>query len=122
MADPLNNDFVEFVLDQLAGLRGVRKRRMFGAFGLYQGDLFFGIVDEGRLYLLTDETTRRDYEAKGMEPFAPTPQQVLKNYFEVPVDVLEDDAALAAWARRAVEVQRRRGAKAPGTSTQEKSK
>jgi len=108
MADPRNNDFVEFVLDQLAGLRGVTKRRMFGAFGLYHGDLFFGIVDEGRLYLLTDESTRGEYERRGMKPFAPTPEQVLKNYFEVPVDVLEDDGELTDWVGRAVDVQRRK--------------
>jgi len=116
----MNDDFVQFVLDQLARLRGVRERRMFGAFGLYQGDLFFGIVDEGRLYLLTDERTRRAYEERGMSAFRPTPDQVLKNYFEVPVDVLEDDGELVAWARSAVEVQRRKREKK--ASRREKSK
>jgi len=116
----MDNDFVEFVLDQLAGLRGVRKRRMFGAFGLYQGDLFFGIVDEGRLYMLTDERTRAAYEERGMAAFRPTPDQVLKNYFEVPVDVLEDDGELVAWAKNAVEVQRRKREKK--VSRREKSK
>lgn len=105
MAQP-RDDFLEFVLDQLTGLTDVRSRRMFGAYGLYQGDDFFAIVDSGRLYFRTSDRTRPEYEARGMKPFAPTPKQVLKNYYEVPVDVLEDETLLREWATRAVRAQR----------------
>lgn len=101
----VTDDFTSFVLDQLARLPDVRRRRMFGATGLYQGDLFFAIVDEGRLYFRTDDDSRPEYESRGMKAFAPTPDMVLKTYFEVPVDVLEDDAVLCEWARRAVAAQ-----------------
>jgi len=101
-----NDDFLEFVLDQLQGLRGVRPRRMFGAYGLYQKDVFFAIVDNGRLYFRTDDETKPLYIERGMKPFAPTPKQVLKNYFEVPVDILEDDGLLCDWAKKAVKSQR----------------
>jgi DNA transformation protein len=99
------DDFVSFVLDQLSGLSGIRHRRMFGATGLYQGELFFAIVDDGRLYFRTDDQSRPEYESRGMKAFQPTPGQVLKNYYEVPVDVLEDDTVLCEWARRAVAAQ-----------------
>lgn len=114
MTESNDADFVEFVLDQLHALRGVRHRRMFGAYGLYQDDAFFAIVDDGRLYFLTDESTRPAYEAEGMKAFAPSADQVLKNYFEVPVDVLEDDTELCRWARSAVAVQHRRQQAKPG--------
>jgi DNA transformation protein len=99
--------FLDFVLDQLASLPGVRHRRMFGGVGLYQEDLFFAIIGEGRLYFKVDETTVGAYERAGMEAFHPTPDQVLKTYYEVPVDVLEDDAELCRWAQAAIDVQRR---------------
>jgi DNA transformation protein len=105
MAD---DDFVSFVLDQLSRLPGIRHRRMFGATGLYQGELFFAIVDDGRLYFRTDDGSRPDYESRGMKAFRPKPDQVLKNYYEVPVDVLEDDTVLCEWARRAVAAQETR--------------
>ena len=105
MSQP-NDGFLEFVLDQLSGLPGVRSRRMFGAYGLYQKDDFFAIVDSGKLYLRTSDATRPDYESRSMKPFAPTPQQVLKNYFEVPVDILENDSLLSDWAKKAVRAQR----------------
>jgi DNA transformation protein len=108
MPSSADQDFLAFVLDQLSGLRGVTSRRMFGAFGLYCGDEFFAVLDDGRLYLYADETTRKRYEDRGMKPFEYAPGQVLKSYYEIPVDVLEDDAELCGWAREAVAVHRKK--------------
>jgi len=108
MPSTKNQDFLEFVLDQLSGLRRVTSRRMFGGIGLYCGDDFFALIDEGRLYFCTDETTRKRYEARGMKAFEYAPGKVLKSYYEIPVDVLEDDAELCDWAGEAVAVHRRK--------------
>ena len=53
-----DNSFKEFVLDQLSALTDVRARAMFGAHGLYQGEHFFGILDEGRLFFKTNAQSR----------------------------------------------------------------
>jgi DNA transformation protein len=94
---------VKYVLDQLNGLENVTCRRMFGAHGLYCGPTFFGILDKGRLYFRTDATSRDEYLKAGMKPFRPNPRQTLKNYFQVPIEVLEDRDRLLAWARCAVQ-------------------
>src|SRR5262245_20934465 len=96
-----DEDFLELVLDQLASLRGVTSRPMFGCFGLYSGEDFFAIIDEGRLYFCTDETTRVAYRKAGMKTF-----HALRSYYEVPIDVLEDDVELCKWAKAAVTVHR----------------
>ena len=96
--------FEDFVVDQLRRLGPVQARAMFGGHGLYHEGLFFGIIHAGRLYLKTDEKSRATYVEQGMGPFRPNERQTLKSYYEVPVDVLEDDETLAVWARRAVEV------------------
>lgn len=93
--------FKDFVLDQLNGLRGVTCRAMFGGYGLYQRDTFFGIIHKSRLYFKTDPLTRPSYHERGMRPFRPNAKQTLKNYYEVPADVIEDAEQLATWARRA---------------------
>jgi DNA transformation protein len=93
--------FKEFVADQLAGLRGVVFRRMFGGYGIYRGPVFFGILYKGRLYFKTTESTRPRYAAAGMKPFKPTAKQTLKTYYEVPADVIEDAEALVEWAQEA---------------------
>ena len=74
---------------------------MFGGYGLYLGVHFFGILHEGRLYFKTDETTRESYRKHGMNPFAPSEKQVLKSYYEVPEEIVEDPEELASWAREA---------------------
>ncbi len=43
-----DESFKDFVLDQLCNLEGVEARRMFGGYGLYQDETFFGIVHKGR--------------------------------------------------------------------------
>ncbi len=95
------NSFLDFVLEQLASLGGLGCKRMFGGHGIYCGEQFFAIVYDGRLYFKTHPDTLPDYLNLHAAVFAPTEKQVLKNYREVPVDVLEDAEQLAAWARRA---------------------
>lgn len=94
--------FKEFAADQLAGLEGFRAKPMFGGWGLYSGEVFFGIVYQDRLYFKTTPESALLYKKAGMKPFKPSAKMTLKNYYEVPVDVLEDRAALLSWAREAV--------------------
>ncbi|MCH8311415.1 MAG: TfoX/Sxy family protein [Nitrospinae bacterium] len=77
-------------------------RAMFGGHGLYCEGIFFGIIAKGRLYFRTNTTTVSDYLEWDMKPFQPNPRQKLKNYYEVPVEILEDEDQLAVWARKAV--------------------
>jgi DNA transformation protein len=97
------DSFKDFVLDQLNGLPGLTNRAMFGGYGLYQRETFFGIIHKGRLYFKTDRTTAPPYRDRGMKPFMPTSTQTLKNYYEVPIEVLEDSDDLTTWASRAVQ-------------------
>jgi len=96
-----SDSFKEFVLDQLRGLDDLSSRAMFGGYGLYQDGAFFGILFKGRLYFKTDATTVKEYRRRGMKPFRPNTRQTLKNYYEVPVEIIEDPDCLAEWARRA---------------------
>jgi DNA transformation protein and related proteins len=95
------HEFKEYVLDQLHRLNAVECKHMFGGFGLYYNGVFFGIIADGSAYFKTDASTVTAYKEKGMEPFKPSAKQTLKNYYEVPVEILEDDEQLAEWAREA---------------------
>lgn len=98
---PKQDGFRDFVLDQLSNLPDVTCRAMFGGYGLYCGKVFFGIIHTGRLYFKTNATTAPRYREREMKPFRPNDTQTLKNYYEVPVDVLEDAGALTVWAQQA---------------------
>ena len=100
---PKQDGFKDFVLDQLSGLPGLTCRAMFGGYGLYQQGTFFGIIHKGRLYFKTDRVTAPRYRERGMKPFNPSPAQTLKNYYEVPVEILEASGNLTAWASQAAQ-------------------
>ena len=99
---PAKSDgFKDFVLDQLADLRGVTCRAMFGGYGLYRRAKFFGIIHKGRLYFKVSPSTVMEYRAQGMKPFKPNAKQTLKSFYEVPADVLEDPERITTWAEQA---------------------
>ena len=98
---PKHDGFRDFVLDQLNGLPGLTHRAMFGGYGLYQRETFFGIIHKGRLYFKVTPTTIALYKNHGMKPFRPNPKQTLKTYYEVPVEIVENAERLAQWANPA---------------------
>ena len=100
---PRDSSFKDFVLDQLDGVGTVRVKAMFGGYGLYLEDSFFGIIHRGRLYFRTSHETLPEYRAHGMKPFRPRARQTLAPYYEVPLTVLEDSTELDRWARKAAE-------------------
>jgi len=99
-----DDSFAEFILDQLEDLPDLECRAMFGGHGIYQEEVFFAILYKSRLYFKTDAASAAPYRRRGMKPFCPNPKQTLKNYFEVPAEVLEDRDKVAEWARAAIRV------------------
>ena len=99
-----DDSFKEFVLDQLSALPDLRARAMFGAHGIYSGDKFFGILDEGRLFFKTDTTTQKEYTTLGMGPFTYEMKGKVMSmaYHEVPPEILEQPHELVIWARQAI--------------------
>jgi DNA transformation protein len=113
---PVSDDFIAFIEDQLGGLPTLRHRRMFGGVGLYSEDLFFGLLADDTLYLKVSERTRPDFERAGMGAFDPygDPDRVMRGYYQVPPQIVENRDALRVWAERAVEAARTAGQRRPG--------
>lgn len=120
---PTKHDgFKDFVLDQLADLRGLTCRAMFGGYGLRYREEFFGIVHKGRLYFKVTPKTADSYRAMGTKPFRVTKSMTLKTYYEVPADILEDAAQLTEWAETAGTAQRSQPTRQPAASKARRSK
>jgi len=100
-----DESFKDFVLDQLHELDDVEARRMFGGYGLYRDETFFGIIHKDRVYFKTDDSTVGEYRKLKMKPFRPTARQTLRSYYQVPLDILEDAERLCEWAARAISCQ-----------------
>jgi DNA transformation protein and related proteins len=102
----VTNDYLQYVLEQLAGLGSVTPRRMFGAVGLYHEERFFGLISRDTLYFKVNDSNRGDYEARGMDRFRPFPDKPYwsMTYYEVPADTLEDADECMAWARKSLSI------------------
>ena len=106
---PVSKEYLGYVLDQLSCLGPVAHKRMFGGVGFYFDGLFFGLVDDDILYFKVDDNTRTRYEAARTKPFQPGGETSSQSgYYSLPVNVLEDQDQLKAWAHEAVEVARRK--------------
>ena len=99
--------FGAFVLDQLSGLGDVVARPMFGGAGFYLDGSFFGILYKERLYFRVSTVTINEYKKRKMKPFAPFAGKrgTSRNYYQVPVEILESPPDLVEWARQAARVK-----------------
>ncbi len=105
---PVNSSFQALVLDQLGRVvPGIRARSMFGGVGIYSDEIFFALIADDIVYFKVDESTRADFEARGMGPFRPFGDDGgTMKYYQLPEDVLEDSEALRPWAEKAVTIAR----------------
>ncbi len=99
----INQDFVDYLVDQLSGLGGVYTKRMFGGVGFFKDGRMFGMIADDLFRLKADAASQSDFEQAGMSPFAPYGDHRTMPYWEVPADVLEDAFLLCVWATKAHE-------------------
>ena len=72
-----DESFKDFVMDQLIVMDDVEACRMFGGYGLYQDETFFGIIHKGKLFFKIDDSTVGAYRKHKMKPFRPNAKQTL---------------------------------------------
>jgi DNA transformation protein and related proteins len=107
----VSDEFVEYVVDQLAGWGDVSVRRMFGGAGLYRQGVMFAVIADDRAYLKVDDSTRDAFLQAGSAPFEPYPDKIkttIRTYYEIPTEVLENPDELATWARRSWAIARKK--------------
>jgi DNA transformation protein and related proteins len=97
--------YLAFVLEQLEGIKALTHKRMFGGVGLYDGVVFFAVIDNDTLFFKVDDALRERYQRRDMPPFAPIPgKPAMLGYYQVPAEVLEDGDALCRWAADSIAV------------------
>ena len=107
----VSDEFIDYIIDQLAGWGEVTARRMFGGAGLYCDGRMFGLVADDVAYLKVDDSNRKDFVKAEASPFNPYPDKVktyVMSYYEIPADVLENPTVLAEWAQRSLDIARKK--------------
>ena len=105
---PKSDRFVDFADEQFAPLGEITARAMMGGWCLYCDGFVFALVASGALYLKGDELNIPRFNARGLLPFKPFPDQDgAMKYFQAPPEIYEDAAAMREWVGGAVEAGRR---------------
>lgn len=101
----VGDEYQNFVLEQLSGLGNIQYRQMFGGVGIYLDGLFFALIENDTLRFKVDDSNREDYELAGMRPFSPYKNKnTILQFYEVPIDILENQQELIIWAQKSVQV------------------
>jgi DNA transformation protein len=82
----------------------IQTRRMFGGFGMYVGGRIVGIIVRERIYLKTDDETRKVFIAEKCKPFTyqkRTGKGVSLRYYAIPERLYDEPDAFAQWVRQA---------------------
>jgi DNA transformation protein len=102
-AAPPASGLRDHLADLLSPLGKIESKRVFGLQGLKAGGTLLGFIIDERLYLRTDEESRKAYLAEGAVPFAfdKRGEQIVTSYYSVPDRLYDDPETLLEWARRA---------------------
>lgn len=102
-----SNDFLEYVLDQLSDLEDLYIKRMFGLQALYKDGLTFGLISKDIVYLKVDQSNKAKYEAAGSTPLKLFKNDsIVKSYYELPVEVLENAELFVEWVKESLTIQK----------------
>lgn len=104
------NPFTEHILDLLSHFESIEARRMFGGEGIFQNGIMFAIVDEGKLYLKTDDTNRARFEAENLPPLTFSKRDgrtVTLSYHQCPDEALQRADTIAPWAELGIDASLR---------------
>jgi DNA transformation protein len=97
--------FRTYLLEQLGQIRPITSRSMFGGLCFFAEGRAFALADDSVIYFKVDDSNRPDFLAAGMGHFLPfgDPDKPMQ-YYELPVEVLEDPEQLAPWMAKAIAV------------------
>ncbi|MEN9657438.1 MAG: hypothetical protein RL571_903 [Pseudomonadota bacterium] len=99
------NEYIEYLLEQLAGLGVLRAKAMFGGYGFYCDEIFFAIVVNDILYIKADSQSKEEFTLLGLTPFSyykkdGTAQSMA--YYPLPDSTLEEQEEMMIWAKKGI--------------------
>jgi DNA transformation protein len=91
--------FAAHVVEMLQGVGPAYSKRMFGGFGVFLGDMMFGLIADNELYLKADADNREKFDALGLQAFTYKKQgkDMQMGYRQAPEDALEDLELMTQW-------------------------
>jgi TfoX/Sxy family transcriptional regulator of competence genes len=81
----------------------VELRKMFGyPCAFVRGQMLTGVFQDRIMLRLSDEDRAIFLKLPGAAPFAPMPGRVMREYVELPPDIMNSPAAIKRWVKRGI--------------------
>jgi len=101
----LNEEFKNFVLDQLQGLGDFEPKRMFGGIALLHQGSAFAKIKHDKVWLKVDDSNRNEFDKFGMKQYSYGKDNSRKlNFYETPIEIIEDRDKFKEWANRSIKI------------------
>jgi len=97
------NEFVDYVVELMAGWAAVTARKMFGGHGLYREGLMFALIVADELFFKTDEENVAQFERADSHPFVyqSRDRTVQLSYWSAPASSLDSPPEMCGWCQSA---------------------
>ena len=101
----LNEEFKNFVLDQLQSIGEFETKNMFGGLALLHQGSAFAKIKHDKVWLKVDNTNRDDFENMGMQQYTYGKDNSRRlNFYETPIEIIEDRDKLKDWVQKSIEI------------------
>ena len=100
-------EFTEYVISLLEPTAALKGSKFFGGIGINCDSTQFAMIMGNVLYFVVNDETRPKYEKLKKQPFSYMTRlgkKLVKKYYEVPEDLLENQEELMKWAQESIAI------------------
>jgi DNA transformation protein len=100
------SEFLQYALDLFNPLGRLTSKTLFGGNAILKNNITFAMVFDGSIYLKTDKNTVKKYLDLDSKPlsYKKNNKTISLRYYEIPIEVLDDEDQLIQWAIEASEI------------------
>ena len=100
------SEFLQYALDLFNPLGRLTSKTLFGGNAILKNNITFAMVFDGSIYLKTNKNTVKKYLDLDSKPlsYKKNNKTISLRYYEIPIEVLDDEDQLIKWAIEASEI------------------
>ena len=100
------SEFLQYALDLFNPLGRLTSKTLFGGNAILKNNITFAMVFDGNIYLKTNKNTVKKYLDLDSKPlsYKKNNKTISLRYYEIPIEVLDDEDQLIQWAIEASEI------------------
>jgi DNA transformation protein len=100
------SEFLQYALDLFNPLGRLTSKTLFGGNAILKNNITFAMVFDGSIYLKTNKNTVKKYLDLDSKPlsYKKNNKTISLRYYEIPIEVIDDEDQLMQWAIEAYEI------------------